>query len=143
EAGGEEDMPRMATLPQAGAGPGTTRPTIGTPVVPLTERGTAAQNGASQEPAPDDTAQDETSDLPPLERFAAPFDNPEARALMAIVLIDDADAIGIEALSAFPYPLTFAVDPAAPDAAEKMARHRAAGFEVVALVDLPAQATAA
>ena len=76
------------------------------------------------------------ADLPPIRRFAAPFDNPEAKPLMAIVLIDDAASVGAEALANFPYPLTFAINPTDPEAAAKMARHRAAGFEVMALVDL-------
>lgn len=82
-------------------------------------------------------------DAPPIERYAEPFVNPEAKPLMSIVLIDGAASIGTEALSAFPYPLTFAVDPTLPDAAARMARHRDAGFEVVALVDVPAGATPA
>lgn len=61
---------------------------------------------------------------------------------MSIILIDDADAFGAEALQDFPYPLSFAVNPSDPGAAEKMARHRAAGFEVLALADLPKAATA-
>lgn len=123
--------PRIAALPQAGTDetPATATPGIGTPVRPLTERDAPATAAAPEGPRP-------------LDRFAAPFDNPEGRPLMSIVLIDDASAIGVEALADFPYPLTFAIDPAAPDAAEKMARHRAAGFEVVLLADLPAAATA-
>lgn len=121
--------PRIAALPQAGAetdAPGR-KPAIGTPVKPLTQR------DEPQGAAPDGP--------PPLERFAAPFDDPEDRPLMSIVLIDDAESIGAEALADFPYPLTFAIDPALPDAAERMARHRAAGFEVVVLADLPAAAS--
>jgi len=126
----EAPEPRIAALPQAGrdsAAPDR-GPAIGTPVKPLTERGN------SEEDTPDGP--------PPIERYAAPFENPEQRPLMSIVLIDDAGSIGAEALADFPYPLTFAVDPALPDAAERMARHRAAGFEVVVLADLPAAATA-
>ncbi|GAA6202232.1 divergent polysaccharide deacetylase family protein [Aquicoccus sp. SU-CL01552] len=126
-----DDAPdsRIAALPQAGAEPGASDrgPAIGIPVKPLTER------DEPQGAAPDGP--------PPLERYAAPFDNPEDRPLMSIVLIDDAGSIGAEALADFPYPLTFAVDPALPDAADRMARHRAAGFEVVLLADLPAAAT--
>jgi len=61
---------------------------------------------------------------------------------MSIVLIDDAEGLGSEALRDFPYPLTFALDPADPQAAEKMARHRAAGVEVMLIADLPAAASA-
>ena len=121
--------PRIAALPQAGAVAGETRPSIGTQVVPLTQRDQVA--AVTPEPG-----------LRPIEAYAAAFDNPDNKPLMAIVLIDGDGSIGVEALQDFPYPLSFAVDPAAPGAAEKMARHRAAGFEVVTLVDLPGTATA-
>ena len=85
---------------------------------------------------------DFNSDLPPIQRFAAPFENPDEKPLMAIVLMDDGTGIsggaaGADALSSFPYPVTFAVDTSLPNAAEKMARYRADGFEVMALVNLP------
>ena len=139
-----DDRPRLAALPQLGdettaeGAPGELRPTVGKRVLPLTERG---RGGAEQAalPGTDGSVADEMS---PLQRYAVPFENPEGKPLMAIVLIDDRGALGVEALQDFPYPLTFAIDPTAPDAAEKMARHRAAGFEVVALIDLPEQATA-
>ena len=75
---------------------------------------------------------------PPIKAFAAPFENPDNKPVMSIVLIDRGDSpIGLAALSAFPYPLSFAVDTSRPDAAEAMARYRAAGLEVLALTDLP------
>lgn len=135
EPGATQEAPQVAALPQNGTAPQAAeetpdvRPGIGQRVVPLTERG--KPEAAAPATAPDN------SDVPPLSRFAQGFENPEGKPLMAIVLIDDAEAIGIEALAEFPYPLTFALDPTAPDAAEKMARHRDAGFEVVALIDLP------
>ncbi|UWR62352.1 divergent polysaccharide deacteylase family protein [Phaeobacter inhibens] len=106
---------------------------IGTPVRPLTERDQAnAPAVGSQTSAQQDGV--------PFERNAEAF-TPEAdRALMSIVLIDDADAIGAEALQDFPYPLSFALDPKDPEAAAKMARHRAAGFEVMLIADLPRDA---
>ncbi|UTS80666.1 divergent polysaccharide deacetylase family protein [Phaeobacter piscinae] len=109
------------------------RPRIGTPVRPLTERDQAnAPAVGSQTNA--------QADGVPFERNAEAF-TPEAdRALMSIVLIDDADAIGAEALQDFPYPLSFALDPRDPEAAAKMARHRAAGFEVMLIADLPRDA---
>ncbi|MDK3016433.1 polysaccharide deacteylase family 2 protein [Pseudodonghicola flavimaris] len=125
----EETAPRIAALPQVGAGDsGATAPapSIGTPGTPLIDPAPAAVPAGTT----------------PLEDYATPFTNPEARPLMSILLIDDARSIGAEALADFPYPLTFAIDPSAPDATEKMARYRAAGFEVVLLADLPAAATA-
>jgi len=153
----EPTEPQIAALPQAGDDSATSGPSIGKPVVPLTQRdkasdpqpqvagteaGTEADTGAESgaESGADTGAAAPAG--PPIKANAEAFDNPDDRPLMSIVLIDDADGIGAEALADFPYPLSFAVNPTDPDAAEKMARHRAAGFEVVALVDLPDDATA-
>jgi uncharacterized protein len=127
-----DEPSRTAALPQAGSQEDAkVTPRIGTPVVPLTERGT----GQSETP-------DTVGIEPPIVRYSEPFSNPDDKPLMSIILIDDDKSIGVEALANFPQPLTMAVDPSAPDAAEKMARHRAAGFEVVSLIDLPKGATA-
>ena len=81
--------------------------------------------------------------LPALEAFAAPFENPEGKPLMSIVLIDDGSSpIGLDALSAFPYPLSFALDPTDAAAARAMTDYRAAGFDVLVLADLPEGASA-
>jgi polysaccharide deacetylase 2 family uncharacterized protein YibQ len=138
EAGQTETTtaPQIAALPQTGAEPDTSRSRIGTQVVPLTERDIVVTE--TDEP----TATMESPAGPPIEIYSVSFDNPDAKPVMAIVLIDDEGSIGVEALVEFPYPITFAVDPSAPGAADKMARHRAAGFEVVAMVDLPSVATA-
>ncbi|SLN36599.1 Divergent polysaccharide deacetylase [Falsiruegeria litorea R37] len=128
EAGVE--APEQGEAPSEGGLVGTApSPTIGTPVVPLTERDNVA------------TAQG-TPDVIPLKAYAAPFENSEDKPLMAIVLIDDADSLGLEALQEFPYPLSFAIDPSKPGAADKMKTYRDAGFEVLAMTDLPAAATA-
>lgn len=128
-AEGAQDLPRVAALPQTGDEAGESRPGIGTQVVPLTEREAPAEPQAAPQ-------------VPAIEAFAAPFDDPGDKPLMAIVLIDDDKSLGVEALSELGFPVSMAIDPAAPDAAEKMARHRAAGREVVALADLPAAASA-
>ena len=112
---------RIAALPQAGVSDGSATP---------------AQD-AAPEPAPETT---EPMGPKPVELWAQPFENPGDKPLMAIVLIDDAQSVGAEALAAFPSPMTIAVDPRLPDAPERMARHRAAGFEVLALADLPEDA---
>ncbi|WP_372572881.1 divergent polysaccharide deacetylase family protein [Ruegeria jejuensis] len=129
----ESDSPRLAALPPVRQGTGSETSTrIGTPVVPLTDRHkTVSAPGVG-----------ELGGEPPISAYAVGFDNPEEKPLMSIVLIDDDAALGVEALREFPYPLTFAVDPTKPDAAEKMASHRAAGFEVVMLTDMPLAATA-
>lgn len=122
-------------------------PTIGQRVAPLTERDTATASLPSVAEEPETASETPASDgaqedLVPFERHAAPFSNPDDKPLLSIVLIDDEGSIGAEALQSFPYPLTFAVDPFDPSAAEKMARYRAAGFEVMALMDLPLDSTA-
>ena len=121
---------RIAGLPTADAPDRADGPQIGTRVRPLTERDGAEEAAANRE----------VPQLAPFEAFAAPFDGSDGRPLMSIVLIDDANAVGAEALAEFPYPLSFAIDPEDPRAAEKMAAHRAAGFEVLILADLPREA---
>ncbi len=145
---GDEDvlprtLPRLAALPQIGGeGETSTSSIIGKRVVPLTERDDPP---ATDTPTTDTAGTDGSIAIAvgkPIEAYAASFDNPEAKPLMSIILIDDEDAFGAEALQDFPYPISFAVSPSDPNAAEKMARHRAAGFEVMALVDLHEAASA-
>lgn len=101
---------------------------------------------APTEPAPQGESADAgepQADLPAIEAFAAPFENPEGKPLMAIVLIDDGTSpIKLDALESFPYPLSFAVDATAPEAGAAMRRYRDAGFEVMAIANLPPGATA-
>ena len=54
----------------------------------------------------------------PLDLFSRPFDNPEAKPLFSLVLLDDgAPDTDRETLAALPFPITFAIDPLAPGAA--------------------------
>lgn len=93
---------------------------------------------------PETTEAAPAEDLPPLERFAAEFENPEDKPLMSIILIDDGTSpIGPAALADFPYPLSFAVDASDSNAADIAARYRAAGMEVLSMVNLPQNASAA
>lgn len=137
---GDEDtlpreLPRIAALPQIGGEQEESASSIvGKRILPLTER--------DDEPVAEQAISEQPSAEKPIERFAAKFENPESKPLMSIILIDDEGAFGAEALQDFPYPISFAVNPSDPDAAEKMARHRAAGFEVLALADLPEAASA-
>ncbi|MEX0279490.1 MAG: divergent polysaccharide deacetylase family protein [Ruegeria sp.] len=136
---GDEDtlprnQPRILTLPEAPDDPSTPSGTlVGKRVIPLTERDAASTEQAEAEPA---------APGKPIEDFAADFDNPDAKPLMSIILIDDEGAYGAEALKDFPYPISFAISPTDPEAAEKMSRHREAGFEVMALVDMHQAANA-
>lgn len=125
-------------LPTVGAD--STAPRIGTPASRLTDD-TA---GEVETPAEAEVVSlDPAASLSPLDANAEPFDNPEGKPLMAIILIDRGDSkIGYDALASFPYPLTFAVDVTSPDGQAAMKRYRDAGFEVLALTDIPAGATA-
>ncbi|QIZ82441.1 divergent polysaccharide deacetylase family protein [Thalassovita gelatinovora] len=114
-------------------------PRIGTPVGRLTDQ--PIEEDVS-EPAADIPASAVLK--PPLDAFSARFNNPEDKPLMAILLLDHGDSkIGLEALASFPYPLSFAVDATSPNAKSAMQRYRDAGFEVLALSDIPLGATAA
>lgn len=109
------------------------RPGIGTPAGRLTDKDDPDPQADTAQPAPQ----------PPLEAYATAFDNPEGKPLMAIILLDDGKSdMALEALETFPYALTYAVDALAPNAAERMAAYRAAGVEVMALVNMPAGSTA-
>lgn len=81
--------------------------------------------------------------VPPVVKFAAPFANPEDKPLMSIILIDRGEFPGaVDALSAFPYPVSFAIDPTVEGAEKTMQQYRDAGFEVLTLINLPEGATA-
>jgi len=142
----EDDSVQTAALSDA--------PTIGTPAVSLLDR----DSGISiRRPASEATAVTVADNVPatpnatgqrPIEQFAQMIVPQDGKPLMSIVLIDDGQsptngAVGIAALNSFPYPISFAVDSSLADAPERMARLRAAGFEVLAMIALPegAQAT--
>jgi uncharacterized protein len=75
--------------------------------------------------------------------FAADFDNPLQRPLMAVVLLDTGEMqLSAAELAALPFPVSFSVDASRPDAAARAAQYRAGGYEVLARVSLPAAATA-
>lgn len=76
------------------------------------------------------------ADLPAIRRYAEPFENPENRPMMAIVLLPDPGGDDAPAQT-LPFPVSYAVDASAPDARARMAAYRAAGHEVVALAPLP------
>ncbi|MEO0772591.1 MAG: divergent polysaccharide deacetylase family protein [Pseudomonadota bacterium] len=79
-----------------------------------------------------------------LERFSVEFDNPEGKPLLSFILLDQGDGpVSFDALADFPYPISYAVDVASPRAEEAMAQYRAAGLEVLAMIDLPEGASAA
>ena len=77
----------------------------------------------------------------PFDVNAEPFEAEPGKPLMSIVLIDDASAPVDETVFAdFPYPLSFAINTLAPDAAAREAAYREMGFETMAMIDIPAAA---
>lgn len=87
---------------------------------------------------------DPEQDLPPLQKYARSFENPDAKPLFSIILIDTGGAsLDRAALAALPFPVTFALDPLSPDAAEASKIYRDAGQEVIMVATgIPAGATA-
>lgn len=89
-------------------------------------------------PGATDDADPGLSTLPAMDRFAAAFENPDAKPLLSIILIDDGAIAGMTAaLAGVPFPVTVAIDPAGPDAAARMEGYRAAGIEVLAIARVP------
>jgi hypothetical protein len=121
------------------------RPNIGTPAVTLADRDTGVViNRPGATPATEPAEADEivNDDPRPVVVNSLAGDQPEGKPLMSVVLIDDGTSVtagsaGLAALRSFPYPLSFAVDSGLSDAAERVETYREAGFEVLALVDLP------
>lgn len=148
----QASTPPDPAQPESAPQPPSAPPTVAMPGAPAT-RLTAdapAQTGDTTTDPEADPATDQTlvdapdDDLPPIDRYAAPFDNPEGRPIVSIVLIDSAGTGTTEDIPArFPYPISIAVPAEAPDATERMRRYRAAGYEVLALAALPPGATPA
>lgn len=90
-----------------------------------------------------DTEEAVVIDARPIVKNSEPFENNAQKPVMAIVLVDTgAQDFDIEALESFPYPLSIAVSTLDPQAAEKVADYRARGFEVLAMINLPEEASA-
>ncbi|MEL6619982.1 MAG: divergent polysaccharide deacetylase family protein [Pseudomonadota bacterium] len=132
----------VAALPNATEPAAEGGPSIGRPAGSLIDRAPEVPNTEVTE-----AAEEVTADGPPIDAFATPFENPDEKPLMSIVLMDtgvnlSGGAVGLAALQSFPYPLTFAVDATLDDAGARMADYRAQGFEVMALLNFPRSATA-
>ncbi len=87
---------------------------------------------------------DGEDDMPPLRRYAREFENPDSKPLFSIILIDTGGAdLDRAALAALPFPVSFVLDPLAPDVAAAAKIYRGAGQEVVMVATgIPAGATA-
>lgn len=95
-----------------------------------------ATDGAAATPA-------NMQSVPPFVANAVAFSAAGDKPLMAIVLMDDgAPEIDPEALQNFPYPLSIAINTLAPDVAERVKLYQGMGFEILAMIDMPAVAAA-
>lgn len=126
---------------------GSDEPTIAAPVDTV-ESSAPVTGSQPAQPAAPDTDTDTGAELPgnavaladlsPLERFGAPFQPAGEKPFMSVILIDDGTGpLGPDAIDGFPFPVTFALDAASPDAEERMMLYRDKGYEVMALADLP------
>jgi len=92
--------------------------------------------GGSQSAPQAEASQPDSATLGALARYGAPFERSGDSPLFSIVLIDSgADGLDRATLTTFSFPVTFAVDPTQPDAVQAVRDYRAAGFEVVLLVE--------
>ncbi|MBV1868573.1 MAG: divergent polysaccharide deacetylase family protein [Marinosulfonomonas sp.] len=98
--------------------------------------GSAPEAEVTAEPAEPGGAP-ELTDAPAIEQFAAVFENPEARPLMAILLLTDTGDTGAATDAALPFPVSYVVDASKSNAPDLMRRYRDAGNEVVVLAPLP------
>jgi uncharacterized protein len=134
-------LPRIGTdpSPQAGASDQPVTPPVAT--LPGAPNRIMPSQPPPAPAAPEATPSDE---MTALVANAVAFDNPGNRPVLAIVLTDTADRAGPgpEALAAFPFPLTVALDPSAAGASDTMRTYRDAGVEVAMFVRFPEDATA-
>ena len=103
----------------------------------------ATVGGSNQAPEPEvEDTPPEIETGPAIKMFAAEFDNPDRRPMMAIILlVDEGSADSAGAAGPLPFPVSYAVDASAANATRLMRRYRDAGFEVLALAPLPERAT--
>ena len=140
-----EEMEVAEVDPEPADPEGDRRPAIGTPAATLTDRNTGVvinRPGATAVAEPGEADEIVVEDPRPVMVNSLAGELPEGKPLMSVVLIDDGTSVtagsaGLAALRSFPYPLSFAVDSGLSDAAERVETYREAGFEVLALVDLP------
>jgi len=130
------ERPQVTVLIDEAEAEEDSRPTVGTPAGTVGNLAPRVRIGRLPTLSNDTAATEAEQD--PLTRYAEPVEVEEGKPMMSIVLIDDGTTpMGLEALEAFPYPITFAVDTAWQGATEAMRTYRDAGFEVVALANLP------
>ncbi|UWQ20278.1 divergent polysaccharide deacetylase family protein [Jannaschia sp. W003] len=116
----EADAGAVADVPVEGTADAA--PTPSEPVEAASGGGETGEGAGEDDP-----------DRPAIQRYAGAFDGADGRPLFAVVLVDDGTGVEPEALAAFDFPVTFAIDPALPDAAARAAVYREAGHEVALL----------
>ncbi|RYH10161.1 divergent polysaccharide deacetylase family protein [Tropicimonas sp. IMCC6043] len=123
------------------SGTGSRLPQIG--AEPDAEVASETLSPGGEAPSSEAAPADDRLTLDALVRNARPFDNPEGKPLFSVILIyDGSTTLDRAVLTTFTFPVTFAIDPMLPDAAEAAEEFAAAGFEVVALATgLPEGAT--
>jgi len=114
-----------------------------TPKVQVNRLPTIGGTTEPEAPEAEAPAEDAQKDKTALEAFAMPFENPDAKPMLSVVLIDNPDApVSDDALAHLPFALSFAIDAAREDAGQAAARYRKAGFEVLMITNLPQGASA-
>ncbi|KFE33554.1 divergent polysaccharide deacetylase family protein [Thioclava atlantica] len=146
--------PRVLTLDPAPSLPGKSiggfKSAPGVIVDRLPQVGAAPPTDAAPGATPADVAPPSAPDtraMTPLERFAAPVVPDPTKARVSIVLIDPGIAAGAldpDTITSLGLPMTIAIDPTRPGAAEDGQAFREAGYEIAILAaDLPENATPA
>ena len=143
EASAPVQEPEAETTSEPEETVAASRPAIGTPAATLADRNSGVViNRPGADIATDGDAEIVNEDPRPVVVNSIASEQVEGKPLMSVVLIDDGTSVtagnaGLAALRSFPYPLSFAVDSGLPNAAERVEIYREAGFEVLAMVDLP------
>lgn len=109
--------------------PGLTNAVEGVTINRLPRIGTAPAAGGQAA-----TATPPELDPRPMVQFARRFENPTQKPVFAIILLDTGAAdVDRAALARLPFPVSFAIDPLDPSAADHAAIYRAGGQEVLML----------
>ena len=101
----------------------------------------SASESATQAEA--DASEEEKGEMPGLEANAIPFENPDTKPVLSVILIDNPQRpVSDETLENLPFALSFAIDATRDDAAAVAERYNEAGYEVLMLTNLPSGAEA-
>ena len=129
----DANSPFRSVVPATPGRPGTKRGEVSDSPADAADAQGGAAPGAGKG-ATDAAGEGAAADLPAIRAYAQPFDNPGGRPLLAVILLPVA---GGDTGAQLPFPVSYAVDAAAPDATERMRAYRARGNEVVAIARLP------